>query len=320
MMKKIPLLEANRKYPEFLAESPYLKGKFLTQKYDFPILSDYQIEAEDVPMPPLLSDQNVLQIREALYKHCPRGSSTRILGDEMVRVLWIIFYDKPFTHTFRLNQTLLLFDKRHEKGTKLHSLIEAMDEVIKADPQGFPDRLRSAVQRLLTLTVYSRKKRMVVISSSRWDLATMSMRGIKSCMNWDNHHREQLIGSMLDPACNIAYITDRADTEYGQKMIYRALLRTVRSRESQKYHILIDRLYTSYGHLISKQTREKVRSILKDAIRAKMEDALEDHILVSGVDRMSDYYIPMVDEVHQLPTVIRSCVDSGVSYIREVKW
>src|ERR1700691_2673713 len=78
----------------------------------------------------------------------------------------------------------------------------------------------------------------VVFSSDPWDMTTMSMRGIESCQSWgrfgdyndydnympQNAHCRKLTGSIIDPCCAIIYITDHTPTQYGSKMLARAVV------------------------------------------------------------------------------------------------
>lgn len=74
-----------------------------------------------------------------------------------------------------------------------------------------------------------------------WDIATMSMRGIDSCMNWDTHQSNSLVGSLLDPYVGVVYITDNKETSYGTNMLARAVVRIVINRD--KPVLQIDSLY-----------------------------------------------------------------------------
>jgi hypothetical protein len=60
-----------------------------------------------------------------------------------------------------------------------------------------------------------------------WDIATMSMRGISSCMRWSGEHSRSLIGSILDPYAGIIYLTGNKTTKYGKKMLARSVVRMV---------------------------------------------------------------------------------------------
>jgi hypothetical protein len=86
----------------------------------------------------------------------------------------------------------------------------------------------------------------VVFSSSgakgQWDIATMSERGIRSCMRWDNRPTE-LIGSMVDPCVGIVYITDGTKTKKGERMCARSLVRYVVNNKGNGA-LLIEDTYT----------------------------------------------------------------------------
>lgn len=60
-----------------------------------------------------------------------------------------------------------------------------------------------------------------------WDIATMSMRGIRSCMQWGSGHAPSLIGSIIDPCCGVIYLTDGVYTEHGERMLCRSVVRYV---------------------------------------------------------------------------------------------
>lgn len=75
-----------------------------------------------------------------------------------------------------------------------------------------------------------------------WDIATMSMRKIKSCMTWGSDNSIALIGSILDPYVGIIYITDGTHTNHGKSMIARSVVRFVVDRNG-KPSIFLERVY-----------------------------------------------------------------------------
>lgn len=81
-----------------------------------------------------------------------------------------------------------------------------------------------------------------------WDLATMSMRGVLSCMHWDRPHHRHLIGSVTDPFLGIVYITDNTLTPYGVRFTRRALVRLTYEDSRAKYALLIERPYMDTGN------------------------------------------------------------------------
>jgi hypothetical protein len=78
-----------------------------------------------------------------------------------------------------------------------------------------------------------------------YDIATMSMRGISSCQNWNNgEYRYCTIGSMLDTFVGIIYLTSGTDfNNIGTKMIKRSVVRFVIDKEKNKPFIFIDKMY-----------------------------------------------------------------------------
>lgn len=62
-----------------------------------------------------------------------------------------------------------------------------------------------------------------------YDIATMSQRGVMSCMNWNNRHSSHLIGSMVDPFCSLIYLTDGRRTDLGKQIVRRCVVRLVES-------------------------------------------------------------------------------------------
>lgn len=79
-----------------------------------------------------------------------------------------------------------------------------------------------------------------------WDIATMSMRGVKSCMRWEARQCGALVGSIIDPCCGIIYLTNGVKTEYGSKMLFRSVVRLATHNDTRKPVLLVDRLYSSF--------------------------------------------------------------------------
>jgi hypothetical protein len=83
-----------------------------------------------------------------------------------------------------------------------------------------------------------------------WDIATMSMRGIKSCQRWDGEYPKCLIGSILSKFVGIIYLTSgvAADDQpnysnLGTKMMRRAVVRYVINADERSPAIIIDKMY-----------------------------------------------------------------------------
>jgi len=92
------------------------------------------------------------------------------------------------------------------------------------------------------------KKMQIAFSSEgvdgAWDIATMSMRGIKSCMRWEARQCSALLGSIVDPCCGIIFLTNGNKTPYGSKMLFRSVVRLAMYQD--KPVLLVDRLYSSF--------------------------------------------------------------------------
>lgn len=95
---------------------------------------------------------------------------------------------------------------------------------------------------------FSSKKNLKVVFSGNggkglWDLATMSMRGLKSCQRWGNTHARCLVGSLIDPYAGIVYITNNNKTARGPKMLRRAVVRFVVHKKTGDPAIMLERIY-----------------------------------------------------------------------------
>lgn len=107
---------------------------------------------------------------------------------------------------------------------------------IRARASGITDKnLRNQVMK--QVANFSIKPLKVIFSTDPWDIATMSMRGIHSCMRWGTHQSHSLVGSILCPYTAVIYSTDgtkvqpkkyeRRTYQMGERMIHRAVVRIV---------------------------------------------------------------------------------------------
>jgi hypothetical protein len=86
-----------------------------------------------------------------------------------------------------------------------------------------------------------------------WDIATMSMRGIKSCQRWDGEYPRCLIGSIVSKFVGLIYLTSGSNApahgewgSLGTKMLKRCVVRYAYDRdvgEKGSPCILLDRMY-----------------------------------------------------------------------------
>lgn len=92
-----------------------------------------------------------------------------------------------------------------------------------------------------------------------WDIATMSMRGIKSCQSWDGEYKHCVIGSVVDPFVGIIYLTSgNKFSVHGTRMIRRCIVRFVVDGSNNKPCILLDHMYPNNDTAIIKQFKKYV--------------------------------------------------------------
>src|SRR5258708_909075 len=94
-----------------------------------------------------------------------------------------------------------------------------------------------------------------------WDIATMSMRGVKSCQSWDGEYKHCTIGSVIDPFVGIMYLTSGAKfSEKGSRMIRRCLVRFVVDSKTNKPYLLMDYMYPSADTRVVEQFKNFLKS------------------------------------------------------------
>jgi hypothetical protein len=148
-------------------------------------------------------------------------------------------------------------------------------------------------------------------SANPWDIATMSMRGITSCMSWHNGHSNSLAGSILDPFCAvISLCTDEVRrgtvTTFGRSMIARCVVRRVTHNGQRK--LLLERLYVA-DKAMPDGKQSLIYKIFNDYLSAKSGLSVLEPNQVS--DRVT---IPYFATLASLPDAIKSYRDSGVPY------
>lgn len=138
-----------------------------------------------------------------------------------------------------------------------------------------------------------------------WDIATMSMRGFRSCQSWDGSHKAKLIGSMVDPFMGVIYITSGSKTHYGSKMLNRSVVRYVVSSEEKKPYILIDKMYPAYSEAAFKIFEQFLssRTSLPIMYGPNMYE-----------DEKTKFYIPGSQNTKQLNANTRSYRDTAIEY------
>ena len=186
----------------------------------------------------------------------------------------------------------------------------------------------STIQNLIKKCQYiirhKSQQHYIVFSSTgakcAWDIATMSMRGIKSCQRWENDKSKALIGSIVDPNCAIIYLTDGSDDDYGERMLKRAVVRLVLNKNNER-EILIERIYSAkvmQGYIQKKSNdeeyKDKVFDIFQKFINRKTKGAYP-IVFANNIENIIEKYsIPNFETLNLLQEEEKSYRDSKILY------
>jgi hypothetical protein len=131
-----------------------------------------------------------------------------------------------------------------------------------------------------------------------WDIATMSMRGIKSCMRWSHGNALSLIGSIIDPCCGIVYVSDGKRTKYGSKMLIRSVVRLIVRDYDKKPSLFIEEQYAPIERDISSsEWKELIEWFFNTKTKGKYS--------LSSYNE--DYVIPRTKQVDDLDDIENIC-------------
>ena len=176
------------------------------------------------------------------------------------------------------------------------------------------------------------KTRRIVFSADGnkglWDIATMSMRGVRSCQRWGSWHAKALVGSMIDPYCGIIYITNGNKYKLGEKMFKRALVRFVVNSKTGLPALMIEKVYPRvYGdaypwwpqdqidaHKKKEKSNKEALELFKNFLKEKTNNKLP--IITSK----SKHSIPMSNSVASIGNNLRSYRDSEIGYRKIPKY
>lgn len=108
-----------------------------------------------------------------------------------------------------------------------------------------------------------KSKYYVVFSKDPIDIMTMSSRSDwTSCQNIfsDSIHRSKAVGTALMKNVGIIYLTDNSNfLDRGKKMIYRSLVRIIKSKDTDESLIYLDKMYPNEN--------QKIKSIFKEELQ-----------------------------------------------------
>ena len=159
----------------------------------------------------------------------------------------------------RLNKSIKI-DEKDEKplmveNTSLFKAIAKIEEMCCNFGIDFVKLDKTEEFKIFSKENITNKEYSICFSSTgkegAWDIATMSMRGIKSCQNWTNSYPKCLIGSITSKFVGVMYLTSGVDFEnYGTKMLKRCVVRYAIDADENKPCIIIDKMYPEYDKTV----------------------------------------------------------------------
>lgn len=131
----------------------------------------------------------------------------------------------------------------------------------------------------------------LVFSCLPFDIATMSMRGIGSCMSWNNHHSQSLAGSIVDPYCAIVFLTYSNEhfSSFGPRMFARCVVRMV-VNDSGKESLFLEKPYLC-PTILSTQ-RETLQALVREMFSSFLHRETGLNVLYTANREISIPYFP----------------------------
>jgi hypothetical protein len=210
--------------------------------------------------------------------------------------------------TINLSKDILV-DKKpyYKKNEGLFKVYNKINELLRSGKFIAMEKLDN-IQEFKNFSfknIPNRKYKIVFSSNDNdgvWDIATMSMRGISSCMSWDSANSRQLIGSIADPFTAIIYLTSGEKTDKGTKMLRRCVVRFLVDRKRKVPFIGIEKMYPSMDS-----------STYKSFI-AFLEERTKLNVKYLPNYPHSNSYIPKSKQIKSLNDEYQSYTDSGIEY------
>jgi hypothetical protein len=160
-----------------------------------------------------------------------------------------------------------------------------------------------------------------------WDIATMSMRGIGSCMTWTKRNSRTLVGSLIDPYVGLIYISDDTKLKHGSRMLARSVVRFVVNVKLHRPALLLEQVYLATHIRMAATTSDTMRISVQnvsDTFKHYLTTKVPDIDIVyvdksqDDLDRINDTYrIPFSRTTNQLNALAQehlSYRDSTIQY------
>jgi hypothetical protein len=338
---KIPVTFKNKKYPEFIRNNSHIKNCEIIKSFkDFEI-SDYRETCThkcNISM-----ETYVKNLKSALVKYTSNWEGWSLLLSSTITLMRSSLANlasKITVSSIKKNGMLVLPCEvkvnnyyrgkliTYQKGDSLLDLLNRLYQDLEEFGCIYTAKL-SLYKKLLVdganLELSWNDDLEVVFSTHPWDIATMSMRGIKSCQSWGKTQSTCLIGSIIDPNMGVMYITDgKPYAKYGERMLARAVVRltapmhrfkdtqyveaTEEDKKKRAFVIEGPYAYFSSGSAnIDVYTNIFYKSMSPKLISKKLLQA----------SKIKQYFrgIPLTPQVKKLPEKYRSYRDSGMPYV-----
>lgn len=165
--------------------------------------------------------------------------------------------------------------------------------------------------------ILSKKDRhKIVFSTNPWDILTMSMRGIESCMEWGSSHCSALVGSVLCPYVGVIYSAGTYRDDYGVTMKARSVVRLVKKSKRSKYYLAVEGAYPK-GSQVDDYDDDSPNDAATEMFKKALQQRIKGSRKIAGVITAYDtsgYYVPMTDVVRNLDDENRTYFDGRVRY------
>lgn len=282
------IVNSNKNFPDFIRNSGIISASSINIEKVFPKIGLPNFK-KDVS---IKIDHNDIQLDKVIHlsikkfiADCDGNHTLKDLkGLELFRISKILYIFQELSRRLLKKKGLVYNNGTIKLTTTIPSydggiLVKNGTDVFKLTKTLlYAGRKYSNAELVEPIEIANQFKKLKVVFTSdgidgAWDIATMSMRGIKSCMRWNASRAPALIGSIIDPCCGILYLTNGRKTSYGSKMLFRALVRLVINTYSNEPALLVDRLYSSlYKNAPGEYTKldQQIKSVFVKTIQQKI--------------------------------------------------
>lgn len=174
-----------------------------------------------------------------------------------------------FPYAIYNQQQKAVFNKGERYLAALNKIPDLFDEVKIAFPKVKNIETFSSFKEFSAINQRATELKVCFSSTGKdglWDILTMSMRGIQTCQSWNGDYHNSLIGSVLDPSTAIIYLTNGNQTTYGNRTLYRSIVRYV--NYDNKPSLLIDHCY-SIGNDYDCESNLDVQKLFQKILKEK---------------------------------------------------